>query len=164
LNAETALDVLPVVMPLVEDDAAALSRLVDVLKGSPAELQNQLVAQMKIAGPASTTLLVLSRLRSLDAFKEIINSLRDEEGNLSEANGVRSVMTPRTSEKERTPLLAEAVFNSLAMMATDKAEYYLRDLADDMTLEYAVRQAASKAANAAYRRRVPLHIRRAERS
>jgi hypothetical protein len=61
-------------------------------------------------------------------------------------------------------LLLETVFNGLAMMATDKAEYYLRDLAEDNRLEYDVRKAAIKAANVAYRRRVPLHIRRAERS
>ncbi len=164
LNVDTASDVLPAVMSWIEDDTAALSRLVDVLRDSPVELQNQLVAQMKVAGPASAILLVLSRLRSVDVFKEIIESLRDEKGNLSAENGVRMPTTPRTSEKERTPLLAEAVFNSLAVMATDKAEYYLRDLAEDTTLEYAVRQAAAKAANVAYRRRVPLHIRRAERS
>ena len=164
LNVDTASEALPRVLNWIEDDAAALSRLVDVLKDSSDMVQASLVAQMKDAGSSSTVLLVLARLQSVDAFKTLVDSLRDEDGQLSSENGVRDMMTPRTSEGQWSPLLAETVFNSLAMVATDKAEYYLRDLADDTTLSYEVRKAAAKAANVAYRRRVPLHIRRAERS
>jgi len=164
LNVDTAPEVLPRVLNLIEDDAAALSRLVDVLKSSSDTVQASLIAQMKDAGSSSTVLLVLARLQSVEAFKTLVDSLRDEDGRLSAENGVRNMMTPRTSEGTRSPLLAETVFNSLAMVATDKAEYYLRDLSDDTTLAYEVRKAAVKAANVAYRRRVPLHIRRAERS
>ena len=164
LNVDTASDVLPRVLNWIEDDAAALSRLVDVFKSVSDTVQTNLIAQMKDAGSAIAVLLVLARLQSVDAFKTLVDSLRDEDGKLSGENGVRNMMTPRTSEEVRTPLLAETVFNSLAMVATDKAEYYLRDLSEDATLAYEVRKAAAKAANVAYRRRVPLHIRRAERS
>ena len=62
-------DVLPRVLNWIEDDAAALSRLVDVLKSSSDTVQASLVAQMKDAGSSSTVLLVLARLQSVDAFK-----------------------------------------------------------------------------------------------
>ena len=138
--------------------------MVDVLRSVSDTVQAGLIAHMKDAGSSNTVLLVLARLQSVDAFKVLVNLLRDDDGQPSADNGVRNMTTPRTSEGERTPLLAETVFNSLAMVATDKAEYYLRDLSDDATLAYEVRKAVAKAANVAYRRRVPLHIRRAERS
>ena len=51
----------------------------------------------------------------------------------------------------------------LSMVATEEAEYYLRDLSEDSNLEYGLRRVASKSADVAHRKRVPLHIRRAQR-
>ena len=57
----------------------------------------------------------------------------------------------------------ESLCRGLSMMASEKAEYYLRDLSEDTGLPYSLREVAKKAANVAYRRRVPLHIRRLSR-
>ena len=164
LDANNATQVLPRILSWIEDDAAALSRLVDVLSNMPEALQQLVVAQLKDTGSSRAVLFVLTRLQSVDAFKTVVDSFRDDKGSISAEVGVRSATTPRSTESTSSPLLVETVFNGLAMVATDKAEYYLRDLSDDTSLDYSVRQAAAKAANVAYRRRVPLHIRRAERS
>jgi hypothetical protein len=92
--------------------------------------------------------MLLARLRNVEVFKGVIDSLRDEEGALD-----------AEQESRVGPIL-----NALAVMATDKAEYYLRDLGDDASVSFEIRQAASKAAKVAYRRRVPLHVRRADRA
>jgi hypothetical protein len=164
INADNAVNVLPRVLAWVNDDSAALMRLVDVLQGLHQEVQATVVSLLKDVGTSNTVVLVLARLQNVEAFQVVVDSFRDEEGKISSEVAVRSSLTSKTTESDRSPLLLETVFNGLAMMATDKAEYYLRDLAEDNRLEYEVRKVAGKAANIAYRRRVPLHIRRAERS
>ena len=164
LNTANAVNVLPRVLGWVNDDSAALIRLVDVLQGMQENVQSTVLSLLKDEGTSSSVVLVLSRLRKVEAFKAVVDSFRDEDGNISSEVAIRSPLTAKSTESKRSPLLLETVFNGLAMMATDKAEYYLRDLAEDNRLEYDVRKAAIKAANVAYRRRVPLHIRRAERS
>lgn len=148
LSTDNLAEVLPRVLEWVKEDSASMMRLVDVLQGAHNTLQTAVASYLAQETTPSTVLMLLARLRNVEVFKGVIDSLRNEEGALD-----------AEQESRISPML-----NALAVMATDKAEYYLRDLGDDASVSFEIRQAAMKAAKVAYRRRVPLHVRRADRS
>ena len=148
LSTYNLAEVLPRILDWVKEDSASMMRLVDVLQGAHETLQTAVASYLVEETTPSTILMLLARLRNVEVFKGVIDSLRDEEGALD-----------AEQESRVGPIL-----NALAVMATDKAEYYLRDLGDDASVSFEIRQAAMKAAKVAYRRRVPLHVRRADRA
>jgi hypothetical protein len=163
VTPENARKSLPMVLSWVEQDSAILIRLVDVLNSMKDEVQALVVSVLKDSTSSSSVILLLTRLNQISGFQTLIDSFRDEEGKISEEVALRSSFTPRSTEDEYAPLLVESLLKGLSLMASEKAEYYLRDLAEDERLAYGVRQVATQAANVAYRRRVPLHIRRLQR-
>ena len=163
VTPENARNSLPMVLSWVEQDSAILLRLVDVLNSMKDEVQALVVSVLKDSTSSSSVVLLLTRLNQISGFQTLIDSFRDEEGKISEEVALRSSFTPRSTEDEYAPLLVESLLKGLSLMASEKAEYYLRDLAEDERLAYGVRQVAIQAANVAYRRRVPLHIRRLQR-
>ena len=52
----------------------------------------------------------------------------------------------------------------VALLGTQEAEDYLKDLENDASLSQKIRKMAGRCASRAYRKRVPLHIRRQARS
>jgi len=172
LTEENAKEVLPKILSWVSQDSAAMIRLVDVLKKMHKDVQQATILELKTAidaeteelenkkGMATAVVLLLTKLNDVSAFQTAIDAFRDDDGKISEERALRSPITPRATEKSYAPPLVESLLKGLSLMATEKAEYYLRDLAEDELLDYTVRQAANKAANVAYRRRVPVHIRR----
>ncbi len=148
LSIDNVEEVLPRILKWVEHDSASMMRLADVLKGAHNQLQAAVLSALSDASASSAMVMLLTRFRDVEVFKNVIDSLRDEDGLLD-----------TDQESNVSPL-----FNALSVMATDKAEYYLRDLSDDKDLSFELRLLATRAAKVAYRRRVPLHVRRADRS
>ena len=81
-------------------------------------------------------LLILAKLNNVDVFKTLIDSFRDESGKISDEVGLRSRMAPRSTETTYTPITVDVLCQGLSMVATEEAEYYLRDLSEDSSLEY----------------------------
>ena len=163
ISSQNAKEVLPTVLSWVQDDQGTLLRLVDVLKGMNDEEQAAVLSFVREAHCATNVVLLLSRLNRVSAFQSIIDSFRDKEGHIPEEKAIRSISTRATTENHKETLLVESLCRGLSMMATEKAEYYLRDLSEDVRLPYSLREIAKSAANVAYRRRVPVHIRRLSR-
>ena len=72
--------------------------------------------------------------------------------------------TYRVTEKEYPALSVEALFRGVALLGTQEAEDYLKELGKDETLAYQLRRTARSCASRAYRKRIPLHLRRVQRS
>ena len=137
-------------------------RLVDVLSSQSLRFKSNRYF-LKDSGQPSSVLLILAKLNNVDVFKTLIDSFRDESGNISDEVGLRSRKAPRSTETTYTPITVDVLCQGLSMVATEEAEYYLRDLSEDSSLEYGLRRVASRSADVAHRRRVPLHIRRTQR-
>jgi hypothetical protein len=163
LTIEHVNDMTPVIFNWLLSDQSSLLRLVDVLASQKSEIQNQIVTSLKDSGQPTGVLLVLAKLNDVDVFKALIDSFRDEAGKITDEDGLRSRTAPRSTENTYTPITVDILCQGLSMIATEEAEYYLRDLSEDSNLEYGLRRAVLRSANVAHRRRVPLHIRRTQR-
>ena len=100
LTIELVQDMTPAIFKWLVSDQAALLRLVDVLSAQKSEIQNQIVTSLKDSGQPSSVLLILAKLNNVDVFKTLIDSFRDESGNISDEVGLRSRTAPRSTEKQ----------------------------------------------------------------
>ena len=144
-------------------DQAAIVHLADALHSSKNALQEEVVSRLKDSGTPAGVLLLLARLNSVAAFRSLIDAYRDEGGNISDEVGLRSRTASRSNENTYAPLTVDTLLRGVSMIATEDAENYLRDISEDERLAFGIRQVALKAAKTAYRRRVPLHVRRQRR-
>ncbi|MEC7988193.1 MAG: hypothetical protein VX278_23705 [Myxococcota bacterium] len=70
----------------------------------------------------------------------------------------------RATQEDYPLLSVESLMRGVALIGTQEAEDYLTELSKDETLDYQLRRMARSCASRAYRKRVPLHLRRVERS
>ena len=167
LTIELVQDMTPSILEWIVTDQSAVLRLIDVLASQKDDIQKQVLTNLKDTAQPNTVLLVLAKLNSVPAFTTLIDSYRDDDGAISDEKGLRSKKAPRSTEgsdkNTYTPITVDVLCQGLSMIATEEAEYYLRDLAEDSKLGYGLRQAISRSAKVAHRRRVPIHIRRIQR-
>ena len=163
LTAKHTQNCTPRILGWLLEDNASLTRLADTISSHEDVLLDTLGKNLVDSGQPAGALLLLARLNSLSLYKSVIAQRRDKEGNISDEEGMRAD-TYRITEKEYPALSVEALFRGVALLGTQDAEDYLKELGEDEGLEYQLRRTARSCASRAYRKRVPLHLRRVQRS
>ena len=163
LTVEHTQNCTPQILGWLLEDNASLNRLADTLSSHEDVLLDTFGKTLVDSGQPAGALLLLARLNSLSMYKSVIAQRRDKKGKISDEDGMRGD-TYRITENEYPALSVEALFRGVALLGTQAAEDYLKELGEDEGLEYQLRRTARSCASRAYRKRVPLHLRRVQRS